>query len=270
MTTDTDISNRALGMIGARSTIASLSGENSPEARACRLYYDTTRDAMLRSAHWNFTRKVAYLSLLKSAPGTPENTTTAASPTWNPAWPPPPWLYSYAYPSDCLLMRYISPQIFTTGQGPGGPVPVFSVPSLGAVPPFVQIRPQRFQVGLDVDGQGNQARVVLSNQDQAIGIYTAQVLVPDLWDPSFQDAMAAALAVRLAIPLSGDKKMMQLAAQVAMQTVLAARVSDGNEGLTSQDSIPDWLRVRGVGLDWMSPMTDGLVGAWSTPSFLMI
>ena len=87
MTTDTDICNRAMGMVGARSTIASLAQENSPEARICRLYYATTLGAMLRSAHWNFARKVAYLSLLKSAPGTPENTATPAATTWSPAWP---------------------------------------------------------------------------------------------------------------------------------------------------------------------------------------
>ncbi len=266
MTTDTDICNRALGLIGGRTTIASLQ-ENSNEARVCRLYYDTTLGSMLRAAHWNFARKVAYLSLLKSAPGTPENTQATAAAAWSPAWPPPPWLYSYAFPSDCVLVRYISPQLYTTGMGSS--VPVFSIPSMGAAPPFVQLRPQKFQVGVDTDAQGNQTRVVLSNQDQAIGIYTARVTNPDVWDESFQEAMAAALGVRICIPISGDKAMMKLAAQNAMQAVVGARVSDGNEGLTSQDSIPDWIRIRGVGLDWMGPGTDGLVGAWSTPSFLM-
>ncbi len=267
MTTDTDICNRSLAAIGARSTIASLQ-ENSAEARVCRQFYESTRDAVLRAAHWNFGRKVAYLSLLKSVPGTPENQSTAASTSWSPAWPPPPWLYEYAYPSDCILMRYISPQLFTTGSG--SQVPTFSVPSLGAIPPAIQVRPQRFQVGIDTDANNNQVRVVLSNQDQAIGIYTQRVTIPDLWDPAFTEAMVAALGVRICIPVSGDKRMKQDARQDALETIMQARISDGNEGWQSQESVPDWIRVRGIGLDWMSPATDGLVGAWSTPSFLLV
>lgn len=265
MTVDTDICNRALAAIGSRSTIASLN-ENSAEARVCRQFYTSTRDAVLRSAHWNCARKVAYLSLVKSLPGTPENTSSGA-PAWNPAWPPPPWLYEYAYPSDCLQMRYISPQLFTTGNAV---VPTFSVPSLGAVPPFLQVAPQRFLVGLDTDTNGNQTRVVLTNQDQAIGIYTAQVTIPDLWDSTLIEAMVASLAVRICVPISGDKKMKEDARQEAAVAIQQARLSDGNEGWQTQDHIPDWIRTRGVGLDWMGPATDGLVGAWSTPSFLML
>lgn len=266
MTTDTDICNQALDLIGTRSTIASLQ-ENSNEARACRRFYEQTRDAMIRGAHWNFARRTAYLTMLKSAPGTPENP-TAGGGLWDPSWPPPPWLYTYQYPSDCLLMIMISPQIYNTGQTSSG-TPIFSVPSVTAVPAMIQIRPQKFELAADTDVQGNDVRVICSNQDQAIGIYSKRVTTPDLWDPTFKDALAAALASRLCISLSGDKALKKELAADAMAALLEARRTDGIEGLSSEEWIPDWIRVRGFAYDWSIP-GGNFIGAWTTPSFLMV
>jgi hypothetical protein len=81
MTAEIDLCNRALSRLGTRATIAALS-ENSTEARTCSIWYEATRDAMLRAHDWNFARRQVALADL----GTP----------------PTGWDYRYALPSDCL------------------------------------------------------------------------------------------------------------------------------------------------------------------------
>jgi hypothetical protein len=192
-----------------------------------------------------------------------QNPSAPSTPGWQPSYPQPPWRYSYAMPSDCLRMRYVSPQV---GTGTTFGTPIFSVPSTTPAPLFDN-RPSRFLVGTDVDAFGNATTVILTNQDQAIGVYTRRIVVPDLWDGMFQEAMVSALASRLVIPLAGDKSLKKMLAQEAMNNITAARVSDGNEGTTIQEHIPDWIRVRGFAGDWS---TSYGFGGWDTPSFLMI
>lgn len=263
---DVEVANRAINAVGARGQIASVN-ENSNEARYVRAYYETTLKAMLRAAHWNFARKYGYLTQLKAAPGAVGNTAPGTG-VWVPAsQPPPPWMYEYAYPADCLAMRFLSPLV-ATGAFQG--TPIFAVPSNTSMP-AMQLQPQRFMEAVDDDIDPGPRKVVLSNQYQAIAIYTKFVDNPSLWDPQFMMAFENALGVRLVIPLSGDKKMAEAARLEAREVVLAARVSDGNEGLTfgpSVQQVPDWLAVRGYSADMTTP--GYLQGGFYNPSFLLL
>ena len=263
MTSEVDIANQALGTINARATIVSFD-ERSSEARSVRLYYNDTRDALLRAAPWNCARRTAYLSLMKALPGTPENP-SAGSATWLPSYPPPPWLYSYFEPEDCVKFRFVMPQVQSGGITG---TPIFSVPSY--VPaPLYSVQAQKFIVGIDFTDAGNEVKTISTNQSQAIGIYNRRVTNPDIWDPSFKQAMIDALAARLAIPITGDKAMANRAESLAkgvMGSILAARTADGNEGLTVDDHVPDWLQVRGYARAWTGA---GYAGVWDTPSFLV-
>lgn len=79
--TKVEICNLALGRIGRKASITSLS-ENSAEAKACARVWDVTRQSLLREFTWGFSRKVSLLALsTETVPG---------------------WEYLYAYPSDCL------------------------------------------------------------------------------------------------------------------------------------------------------------------------
>lgn len=258
MTTSVDIANRALSAISARSTITNFDLEQSVEAKQVRLLYAPTRDALLRAAHWEFARRTAYLSLLKSAPGTPENPTSATE--WDPdTMPAPPWAYEYAYPSDCLLMRYVTwaPSLLS-GISP----PMFSVTLPGNLP--YGGAAVRFQRATDVIS-GNPTGVVLTDAREAVGCYTMRVDVEDLWDPAFQEAMVAALAARLAVPLTGKMEIFKLQAQMTMQQLRTAQVSNGNEGTMTTDHTPDWIRVRGCG---GVPPSTGYITPWIMPAFL--
>jgi len=261
---EVDIANQVLGQIGSRATIASFD-ERSNEALAMRTYYSDTLDALLRAAPWNFATVSQYLTLFKAAPGTPENP-SGGSPTWLPSYPPVPWLYSYYYPDQCVKFRYVMPQV-----NPGGVsgTPIFSVPSYVPVPP-VSTQAARFKVYSDTSDAGNKMTAIATNQSQAIGVWIERIENVALWDPSFKQAFIDALAARVAIPITGDRALAQMVkgwAQGAMGTINVARANDGNEGLTIDNHVPDWIRVRGYAGDWTGPVYSGY---WDTPSFLVM
>lgn len=251
--TEVSICNRALQSIDTRTAIASLT-ESSVEARNCNLIYANTRDEVLQMAYWNFAQKTAYLALLKSAPGTPSNSTSTAN-QWSTAYPSPPWLYEYAYPTDCIQMSRVVQQIqnyyvgtpYTTGGtstypyavGPGAP----------------------FKVATDADPQGQQQNVILTNQYQAIGVYTMQVTNPGLFGAQFVEALVQALSAKLVLALSGQVALANTKFAQANAVITAARTSDGNEGLTVIDNMPDWITIRedcenmwGVSVGYTAPL----------------
>lgn len=142
MTTVVDIVNQALQSIGTRTTIASLT-ENSNEAIQASLIYAKARDQLLRMAPWNCATNLANLTLITAQPGTPEF--TGAGPTlWQKGLPPPPWVYEYQYPVDCLKPLYVMPQ-FTSGFSSGIPLtPVSSGATYSWIGP-----PAKYKVGVD-------------------------------------------------------------------------------------------------------------------------
>lgn len=246
MTSITDIANRALALIGTRSSIASLA-EQSNEAIQCQLYIDTCRRQILRMAPWNSCRNYNSLTLICAAPGTPENPTTGA-PQWIKGQPPPPWCYEYAYPSDCIRPLFIVPQ-FTTGFAGGVPI---TTAVTGGAPQFWNGPPVRFQVGLDqiLNGVpavgGADTKVIWTNQEFAILGYNKDLSDPNVMDDQLQEAWACHLSGRLAIALTGDKALANLRIKDANEIIQVARVGDGNEGLTINNVTPDFIRTRGV------------------------
>lgn len=241
MTSAVDVCNNALANIGTRSSISSLT-EDSPEARACVIQYNTVLENLLRAAHWGFARKNLTASLLKALPGTPENSTTPTDSLWHESYPPLGWLYSYAYPSDCLLVRWVSPQIYASGLQTG--VPLFSNGNYS--PPPITSFPSKFVIATDTDSGGNPIKVIATNTSQAILCYTMFMDNPDIWDPMFYVAMQDALAGAICIPLTGKADLAKQLLGKANDTILQARAMDANEGLTVYDHVPDWIRVRGL------------------------
>lgn len=244
MTSITDIANRALAAIGSRSSIASLS-ENSNEARACSTLLEPLRDELLRMAPWNCATNFVNLSLICAAPGTLENTSPATL-TWERGQPPPGWLYEYAYPSDCLRDLWIVPQLATGITG----VPIFPV-NTGYSFSSLSSPAVRFKVGIDqltagVPAEGGaDARVIWTNQQQALLCYIRRVTNPDVWDEQFKQALVAALAARLVMQLVGSKELSSMKLQEANLYITQARTTDGNEGLSTNDITPDWISIRG-------------------------
>lgn len=81
----TDICNMALSIIN-RQRIDSLD-DPSEEAKACKIYYEHTRERLLRMFSWGFARRLEKLALLtQTIPG---------------------WDYCYSYPQECLAVQLV-------------------------------------------------------------------------------------------------------------------------------------------------------------------
>ena len=226
MTSPVDICNRALSDIGAQATITSLD-DPGVEGVNCKLWYDKLRTMLLRSAHWGFARAQVGLSEL----GNLQAGTSAY-----------PWQYKYQYPSDCLKVRYLLyPQVLSSASS-GIPLTGDSWAGEGLMPS----RANRFLIASDKDGAGANRRVILSNVQQAVGVYTADIADPYMFDPLFEDALCAALSARLILPITGNAGMKSSFEQLVLAKVTSARVADGNEALPTSDSTPDWIRTRGI------------------------
>lgn len=230
MTTSVDICNRALNEIGARVLISTL-GEATPQGKTATLQYDTMRRQLLRAAPWGFSRKTDLLVV--------EGTLAA-----NPPSSPYPWQVKNTYPADCLKAHYILPQ--PTSQVVEG------VPSVGDQLFAPWCAPSRNFRYLPAYDPGSTAfpdahRVILTNVNPALLIYTVDVTDPLQWDELFTNALVMALANKFVMPLSGNVKLKMSYAQMAQAAITEARVADGNEAVPSTDHVPDWIQARGVG-----------------------
>jgi hypothetical protein len=225
MTTDVDICNMALGKIGTRTTIVSLT-EGSNEANQCNIYYTNTRDALLRSHRWDFIRNQASLALIADA--------TIGQTV------PIPWAYEYAYPSDCLKPWYMIPNPVST---PGTyPFPT-NFPAISVDNP-----PVKYVVGTDIVN-GVRRQVILTNLPQAILVYGVSGIDPSFYDTQFVELLSIALAAAICVPLTGNAELKNSLHDEVFhpQTGLLVRVtaSNANDQLTIHDHLPEWIRVRG-------------------------
>ena len=102
-------------------------------------------------------------------------------------------------------------------------------------------------------------RVILTNQEFATGTYVQQITDPNQFDPLFRDALYNVVGATLVMGLTGDKKLANMAIEIANDTIVKARSIDGNEGLTINDVTTDWIRTRGV--CWTQGLYSGPYGS---------
>ena len=257
MTSSVDIGNLALDEIDARASVTSIfPSDGSLSANVLNRQYRLRVEEVSRAAHWNCLRFQAPLALLKAWPGTPENPNGTQLPS-----PPRPWIYEYAKPADSLKERFIIPLLPMPNENP-------PLTTAGGVitPPFMPGKVIDYVVATDTDAQGNRIPVILTNMSQAQMVYTADYSdFPDLWDPQFRSAVVSTIASYIAAPITGkDQKTAALAAR-ARDSILRARVSDGNEGPSNSDVLPEWLRVRGRGSGFLNQVP--FVAPWDSISF---
>lgn len=89
--TEVQICNTALARVGVSNFIASLS-EASQEAVVCNVFYEQTRDRLLREIRWPFAKQYQSLALV----------TDSEDAVWNAEWD-----YAYRYPTDAILISKI-------------------------------------------------------------------------------------------------------------------------------------------------------------------
>jgi len=260
MPSQTDICNRALSVIGTRSSISSMT-ENSVEAAACTIHFELCCRAMLRLAPWSFARATAQAGLLAAAPGTLENPNGIAPlplvpiSAANPAGSTPTqivgWQYEYAWPPDCVRLRQVKPPFNTPGETTSGlVVPIW--PGIETAPLWfgglagIELGNRTpYQISQDYDQNGNQIKVILTDIEYALLVYTRLIDNPNLWDDEFSEAFVFMLASHLVGALVGDKQLDKALYEKATQAALTARAVDANEQPVSPSHSPDWIRARG-------------------------
>src|SRR5215472_1475834 len=270
------IANRVLDAIGWEGPSIGDLEEGTEQARPILRAYGNDLRQLLRTANWNFARKQAPMQLLADATGQTQGVGTIV---------PPPWVYEYAWPIDCVRARFVPhnpgamqnvPQFtgsFPTVQGP--PIPgTVSMTGLNVITANnVRLVPARFLVTLDYNypttigaitdwsqlsdlktGEGDggtQRTVILTNVRNASLIYTALVVNPAEMDNLFVEAFVQLLASRVALSLTKDKKYaLAIRAQAiasCKDAIKEARVSDGNENWATTEHMPDFLRIRSAG-----------------------
>lgn len=88
MASKTEICNQAISHLAIGKEIGNVETEKSQEAAACRRFYDTTLDEILRDYPWPFATKMVTLALVQDTPNQE-------------------WRHSYRYPPDCLMLRRV-------------------------------------------------------------------------------------------------------------------------------------------------------------------
>lgn len=168
-TTETDIANLALSRVRAN-PIGSLL-EQSVQAEQCRILYPNARNEVLSMVHWPFNKKTVQLSLKTDKPAE--------------------WTYAYAYPNDCLMVRYLLPE-------KNGLVNNYrSVDSR-----FVSY--ERDEIEYMVELNGDDEQIIATNQPNAMAVYSKLVKDVRLYGPLVVNVIAWRLAADLATPLGGD------------------------------------------------------------------
>jgi len=209
--------NDAVLNIGAKTAIASLT-EQSAEAAACALRYESVVKAALRGSDWNCVRMTAALV---------DVTADFA--------PPARWAYRYAYPDDCLRIWRM--------ETPSGLCWAFPQPLEG------------FEIAMDAD-PGNSdlpTKYIYSNYTDLSAIFTryafdvAHGYYEALFEPDLSEAIGWALASAIAGPLTGNPGIMAQAKAEAARTLDVARASSANESApNSMDDPPaESLGIRG-------------------------
>lgn len=218
--TTTDIGNRALQLVGTRTTMASLA-EQSNEAIQISLAFTTIQNWCSGISNWNFARNTKALTLLKGP---------SVGPTWSSTYPSPGWNYEYALPTDFIRAIYLTNTTPNTNT---------------ASPSTFLGEPRRFALATDTISAVQQ-EVLLTNESVAILIYTAFITDPTLWPWYFERLMVIALARTVCMALTGDKKLlMELSKDLEQQIEISTQINT-IEGLMIPDTTPEWIQAIGI------------------------
>lgn len=94
-------------------------------------------------------------------------------------------------------------------------------------------------------GVRNSQRVLMSNTENAILVYTKAEENLNLFDVNLQMALVHALAAFIAMPLHGRPNSAARSEEKANALIIEARVNAANDEMNTLDTIPDWIAARG-------------------------
>lgn len=131
------------------------------------------------------------------------------------------WDYVYAWPSDCAMPRRIYDPSNPENTQETDPIPM----DLGV-------------------NSALSKRTIMTDQEDAILIYTAKVEDSNVYTASFVDALSWRLASDLAIPLRSDSKLQQNFLQQFRLRIGEAGVSSANADKKKPSSVSSFQSAR--------------------------
>jgi hypothetical protein len=130
--------------------------------------------------------------------------------------PPGNWSYRYSYPNDAIYAREIL-QTNTAGD------------------------PIKFEVALS---DAYNARVILTDQKEAVLVYTYKVTNTLAFDPLFVNALTWRIAADIAMPLTRDQERLKAAYQMYQAGISQAQLFDVNESHEDLNREASWITGR--------------------------
>lgn len=199
-TTEVTIANLSLNNIGVNKVISALDERNNTEAKIINAVYEHSRQYVLRDGLWTFAKRYKVLTLVEEDP-TPE------------------WLFSYRYPPDCLLARFIVDPILGKKQR----------------------KPFEYEVAGD-----DQGTLLLTNQKDVQLCYTMDVTNPQRYDQMFTSVFSWHLSTKI-FSLSKMKNVLDMATKmygIERQIALAAQYNE--EKYADPRTEAEWIAGRDV------------------------
>lgn len=129
------------------------------------------------------------------------------------------WAFQYKYPNDCLKAIEIK-KVNRTDK----PIP--------------------FKVAQYEDADNGKTRVILTDQADAVLIYTGDETDESIFDPQFTKTFIAYLAFRCAGVLTTDKDSRERAFNEYQRAKFEATSSDSNEQVPDDTRDADWITGR--------------------------
>lgn len=199
------IFNLALSIVGTKAKV-SVTTEDSREAETCQLWYEISRDVVLRAAFWPSTVAHQRLAVLKERDNLTDD--------WTRDDPAPDWVFAYGVPADMIAPRHLT---------------TFSRFTLEWWTPATQASIQ----------------AIMSNQEEAILQYSALQADPQQWDDSLYMAVVYALGMNIAMPITGKLSRQKAAREAGDLIISDARAAVANAEENQLDVVPDWIAARG-------------------------
>lgn len=182
----TDICNMALSRLG-KYRISSMD-EQTEAGRQCKLFYEATRQRLLREYNWGFAKRKEKLTLLDK---------------FDPDWP-----YVYAYPNQCICVR----KVFTC----------FETEDAYGNDRVVRHRNGREdeKEKFDIIQVSDNVRGIGCDLQKAWLEYTYDVVDTKIFPPDFVEALTHLLAYNMALSLTGNSGL-QLNEYQQAQSILS-------------------------------------------------
>lgn len=226
MASEVNICNLALAYLGDDATVDSIDPpEGSIQAEHCKRFYPIARDTLLQMHAWSFASRRVFLAQV--------------------TMPYTMWKYAYAAPADMMTAVAVLPPAAENDYA----VRAYPADRYGwgwINTPFVAggtYVPQEYQIETDSTG----AKVIYTNQENALLRYQAKVTDTSRFDALFSNALSWHLASMLAGPVvkgSEGANESRRCAAMAMAYVQQAKTSDANQRDVKPEHITPWISGR--------------------------